>query len=119
MMAARRWSQRIRAWNDHDMRATSPALQRLLASRVYCCQKGRHSEKNRNTQGWCQGGYCSGGYRMGQIETATQRCHAVGERIAAHHPGEPKRYPGHREKGTGEQPQRHQEQIHDGMKTLC
>ena len=55
---------------------------------------------------------------MGQVETATQRRDTIGERIAAHHPGKPERHASHGEKGTGEQPQRHQEQIHDGVKTL-
>src|SRR5258706_16479968 len=102
-MVARRWSQRIRAWSGNDMLAPGSALERLLASCVHRCQEGHHSKKDRDTKGWYQGGNCSGGYGMGQIETATQRCHAIGERIAAHHPGEPERHARHWEKGTGEQ----------------
>src|SRR5215510_12894627 len=117
-MAARRWSQRMRAWSGYGMLAPSPALQRLLASRVYRCQEGYRPEKYRDTQGWCQGGNCSSSYGMVQIQTATQCRHTIGERIAAHHPGEPERHAGHWKKGAGEQPQRQQEQIHDGVKAL-
>src|SRR5438874_7903442 len=101
-MAARRWSQRIRAWSGNGMLAPSLVLQRLLASREHRCQEGHHPEKYRDTQGWRQGGHGSSGYGMGQVETATQCRDTVGERIAAHHPGEPKWHASHWEKGAGE-----------------
>src|SRR5262245_17822639 len=118
VMAARRWSQRIRARSRDGMRALSPSLQGVLARRAHCHQKRHYAEKYRDSKGWDQGWHGSGGYGMRQVKTPTQCRHAIGERVAVHHPDEPGWHASHREKSAREQPQGHQEQIHDGVKTL-